>query len=196
MRIGIHQPNFVPHFGFFHKMSMCDAFIILEQVQYEKNGYQNRYFLQGKQKWITMPIKHGVDQIFNKYYTNGESLVQLNTEFILWVMRVLSIKTVLWKDVVTDSRSTQRLLDNLNHYGATHYVTSPGAKDKYLDEDLIKKAGIDIIYSKHPNDKMNILEMFETFGIEGTRKQLYQKPDAAVQGPPCTEKPSTNEEGS
>jgi hypothetical protein len=124
-----------------------------------------------------MPVHHGLDPIYKKIYTNGESLFQLNTDFILWVGRVLGIKTKIVFDVVSDSRGTQRILDNLNHYGANVYVTNPSAKDKYLDEELLRNAGIDIEYSSHQNEKLNILEMFEQFGIEGTRKQLFKPMD-------------------
>lgn len=154
---------------------MCDLFIILEQVQFEKNGYQNRYFLQKKQKWVTMPVEHGLEPIYKKKYTNGEDLARLNVDFIFWMRNVLSIHTKITRDVYTESRSTQRLIDNLNFYGATTYVTSPSAKDKYLDEQAIRDAGIDIEYCTHPLAKMNILEMLEDYGIEGTRAQLYQR---------------------
>jgi len=172
MRIGIHQPNFIPHWGFFYKMSMCDKFVILSKVQFEKGGYQNRYFLQGKQKWVTMPVEGGLDPIEKKFYTNGSGLLDLNLQFIEFMKQVLSIPCELVIDVATNSTSTQRLIDNLNYYGATAYVTSSSAKHKYLDEDLIKKAGMDVIYSDHPFSNMNILEMLETFGIEGTRAKL------------------------
>lgn len=175
MRVGIHQPNFFPHFGFFYKMSMCDKFVILSEVQFEKNGYQNRYFLQGKQKWVTMPVNGGLEPIFKKSYTNSVHLETLNLSIINNLKDILSINCEIVKDVVSNNRSTQRLIDNLNHYGATAYVTSPSAKNKYLDEQAIKNAGIDIIYSSHKNEKLNILEMFELYGIEGTRKQLWKK---------------------
>jgi hypothetical protein len=174
MRIGIHQPNFVPHFGFFYKMSQCDIFIILSQVQFEKNGYQNRYFLQDKQKWVTKPVNGGLEPIYTKGYTDGANLLNINMRFIEWVADVLDIKAEIVIDIPTNSRSTQRLIDNINHYGGTVYVTNPSAKDKYLEEDLMKAAGIDIEYSSTPNSNLNILEMFEKFGIEGTKKQLYK----------------------
>lgn len=175
MRIGIHQSNFFPHFGFFNKMSMCDKFIILSEVQFEKNGYQNRYFLQGKQKWVTMPVNGGLEPIHRKLYTNNIPLEGLNVQIIKCLKDILSIDCQILRDIVTESKSTQRLIDNLNHYGATAYVTSPGAKDKYLDEQSIRDSGIDIVYSSHQYDKLNILEMFEQFGIEGTRNQLCGK---------------------
>lgn len=174
LRVAIHQPNFVPHFGFFYKMSQCDLFIILSQCQFEKNGYQNRYYLQGKERYVTMPVQSGLEPIHQKQYANGAKLDQLNVNFIMWMKDVLSIDARIVHDVVTNSRGTQRLLDNLNYYGATTYLTNPSAKDKYLDEKIIRDAGIDIEYSEHPLAKYNILEMLETHGIEGTRKQLWK----------------------
>lgn len=175
MRVGIHQTNFVPHLGFFYKMSQSDIFVLLTQVQFEKNGYQNRYFLHKKQKWVTKPVQGGLEPIHQKYYVGGQNLADLNTQFILWAKDVLDIRTQVVMDVATNSSSTQRLIDNLNFYGATTYITHPSAKDKYLDEESIRKAGIDIEYSNCQNAKLNILECFEEFGIEGTKKQLWKR---------------------
>ena len=66
------------------------------------------------------------------------------------------------------------LIDNLNFYGASTYITHPSAKSKYLDEDLIVGAGITVEYSTSVYEKFNILEMFEKLGIEGTKKQLWK----------------------
>lgn len=174
MRISIHQPNFFCHFGLIYKISMSDIFICLSQVQFEKNGYQNRYFLQGLNKWVTKPVNHGLEPIFTKEYVGGTKLLDLNLRILKIFLDILDIKTQVVIDIPTASKSTQRLLDNLNHYGATAYITNPSAKDKYLDEDMIRKAGIDIIYSSHPEEKLNILEMFEKYGIEGTKNQLWK----------------------
>lgn len=174
MRVAIHQPNFVPHFGFFYKMSQCDIFVVLSQVQFEKNGYQNRFFIQKHQRWVSMPINHGMDPIYKKRYTNGLRLDLHNIMFIKWMADTLSIEARIVPDVVTNASGTQRLLDNLNFYGATTYITHPSAKDKYLDEQLLKTAGIDVEYSDHQYAKWNIMEMLEEFGVEGTRKQLFR----------------------
>lgn len=181
VRIGIHQPNLVPHFGFFYKMSQSDIFILLTQVQFEKNGYQNRYFLQGAQKWVTKPVLGGLDPIKDKYYTDGSNLVKINSEFIYWMADFLDIPTEIVFDIPTASLDpTQRLIDNINHYGGTIYVTNPGAKEKYLKEDLMKSAGIDIEYSKPQFAELNILEMLEKFGVESVKKQLCKRKEAKV----------------
>lgn len=173
MRVAIHQPNFTPWFPYFYKMSCVDKFVLLNQVQFEKNGFQNRYRLSSG-KWVTKPVVAGTDKICNKFYTDGLSLVQHNIDIIYWIKQTLGIEAELVPDVLTNSSSTQRLIDNLNYHGATVYVTNPTAKDKYLDEDMIRKAGIDIEYCD-TQYKLHIWEMFEKFGIEGTKKQLYKQ---------------------
>lgn len=58
MRVSIHQPNYLPWLGFFHKMSLCDQFVLLDTVPFSKNSYQNRCRIktaQGEQ-WLTVPV--------------------------------------------------------------------------------------------------------------------------------------------
>lgn len=56
--LAIHQPEFCPYVGFFNKMYHADEFVILDDVQFKKNNYQNRnkIFLDGKEKWLTIPV--------------------------------------------------------------------------------------------------------------------------------------------
>ena len=42
MRVTIHQPEHLPWLGFFHKMAVCDVYVLLDSVQFTKNNYQNR----------------------------------------------------------------------------------------------------------------------------------------------------------
>lgn len=58
MIITIHQPNYLPWLGFFYKLSLADVLVFLDNVQFTKNGYQNRTEIktsQGKQ-WLTVPV--------------------------------------------------------------------------------------------------------------------------------------------
>ncbi len=54
----IHQPNFLPWLGFFHKMVSADIFILLDNVPYSKNSYQNRVKIKSAQgeQWLTVPV--------------------------------------------------------------------------------------------------------------------------------------------
>ena len=40
--ISIHQPVYLPWLGFFEKVISSEKFVFLDDVQFEKNGFQNR----------------------------------------------------------------------------------------------------------------------------------------------------------
>ena len=58
--IVIHQPDFLPYLGFFHRLLKADEFIILDHVDLSLGGWVNRdkiKTLQEKDSWITVPIE-------------------------------------------------------------------------------------------------------------------------------------------
>ncbi|MBW1740224.1 MAG: WbqC family protein [Deltaproteobacteria bacterium] len=59
MRVTIHQPEFVPWLGFFHKVSLADTLILLDDVQFRKNYFQNRNRVRTAEgwTWITVPVE-------------------------------------------------------------------------------------------------------------------------------------------
>ena len=59
MKIAIHQPNYLPWLGYFYKIACVDIFILLDNVQYERNGYINRCQIKTPRGlfWLTLPIK-------------------------------------------------------------------------------------------------------------------------------------------
>lgn len=59
MTISIHQPNFLPWLGYFYKIHRSDFFVILDDVQFTKNGFINRNRIKTPQgeNWITMPVR-------------------------------------------------------------------------------------------------------------------------------------------
>jgi len=65
--ITIHQPNFLPWPGFFHKWMLADAFVLLDTVQYEKNDWLNRNRIKTAQgaQWVTAPVRYRYPQKIN-----------------------------------------------------------------------------------------------------------------------------------
>jgi hypothetical protein len=57
----IHQPDFVPYLGFFHRLLYADVFVILDHVQMSKRGWVHRDKIKTKDgaAWISVPI-HGL----------------------------------------------------------------------------------------------------------------------------------------
>lgn len=180
IKIAIHQANFCPWYPFFYKMAMVDKFILLNNVQFEKNGFQNRF--KYKDKWMTKPVKSGMCRISEKEFTDGNRLLDINLMWIEAIKDTLSIKAELVDDYIHKLEDmsfddpTDRLIDLIKWHEGDVYVTNPEAKDKYLNEDKMRDAGIKIEYCVVPrNLRKHTFEIFEEFGIEGAIKQLPKK---------------------
>lgn len=66
--ISIHQSQFLPWVPYFYKYLNSDTFVILDDVQFQKNGVQNRNTIKtptGAQ-WLTLPIKHKLGTPINE----------------------------------------------------------------------------------------------------------------------------------
>lgn len=56
--VTIHQPEHLSYLGLFHKISQADTLVLLDNVQFEKNYFQNRnrvYTSSGVQ-YVTVPV--------------------------------------------------------------------------------------------------------------------------------------------
>ena len=80
--IAIHQPNYLPWPGFFHKWMMADAFVILDTVQYHKNEWQNRNRIKTYNgvQWLTLPV----------HYRFGQKIQEITIASELWVRKQIS----------------------------------------------------------------------------------------------------------
>jgi len=58
MRVAIHQPHYMPWFGYLRKIEEADVFVYLDNADYEKNGFQNRnrILIDGREHWLTVPV--------------------------------------------------------------------------------------------------------------------------------------------
>jgi len=73
-KVTIHQPEHFPYMGFFQKISASDIFIILDNVKFNKNGFQHRnriLTLEEKEEWITVQVgKSAWNQNINEIKVN------------------------------------------------------------------------------------------------------------------------------
>jgi hypothetical protein len=73
MRVAIHQPQYLPYLGFFHKLVHSDVFVLLDRVQFQKNGLQNRNKIKTRQgwQWLTVPVLHEFGQSISQVRLNS-----------------------------------------------------------------------------------------------------------------------------
>ena len=72
MICAIHQPQTFPWIGYFAKIIQSDVFVILDNVQFKKNEWQNRNRLKtpnGRQ-WLTVPVIHNFGQLIGDVKIN------------------------------------------------------------------------------------------------------------------------------
>jgi hypothetical protein len=55
----IHQPDFLPHLGFFHKLLHADKLVILDDVQFLRRGWSHRDKIKTRngEVWLTVGLK-------------------------------------------------------------------------------------------------------------------------------------------
>lgn len=64
MNIAIHQPQYFPWLPYFLKIEESDLFVILDTVDFQKNGLQNRNLIKTAQgaHWLTVPVRQQLGQ--------------------------------------------------------------------------------------------------------------------------------------
>jgi hypothetical protein len=181
MIISCHQPNLLPWTPYFEKIQQSDLFVILENVQFTRHQFQNRFEYQGK--WQTMPVERGHlnDLIKDKKYLEpfsswnrvkrsvaktqlsqfdeliSENLSRTNTLIIDRLCQMMKINTPMIKDTKSDqANASQKLLEICLKHGATTYLSGPSGRN-YLNEDIFTLNGIEIRYFE-PKNREHILE--------------------------------------
>jgi len=121
VRITIHQPEHFPYMGFFQKIQNADIIVLLDNVKFRKNYFQNRNkFInkQGVEEWFGVPVGKKsnsflINEIFPANVTNwknkvvnkikhnfnydleriysNNTLCEINVESIKWAMSKLNI---------------------------------------------------------------------------------------------------------
>jgi len=77
MKVVLHQPQYFPYPGFFHKLMLADTFVLLDNTQYDKRfTNRNKIWTPHGFVWLTVPIKKE-----DKFSSNKE--VKINND-ILW----------------------------------------------------------------------------------------------------------------
>jgi len=153
-KVTIHQPEHFPYMGFFQKIAAADLFIVLDNVKFKKNDFQNRNkikTLAGADDWITVPVEKKAasknikdvlvssdprwrKKLLKKIYQNlkfdatdiyaHDKLIDINMASIQWAMKQMGITTKMIFSSEIDAEGNKSLL-------LTNLLKSVGAK-KYI----------------------------------------------------------------
>lgn len=71
----IHQPGYLPWAGYFAKMMQADVFCHLDNVQFTKNGWQNRNRIKTARgaQWLTVPVRRRHPQAIREVEIDGRT---------------------------------------------------------------------------------------------------------------------------
>ena len=186
MILGAHQLHYLPWLRYFHKIASCDVFVVLDNIQFNKNGWQNRNKIKTSQGplILTVPVlqkfqqnlldveidqKQGWGKKHERtlqihyqkapYFRDHESFLRevferpwqrlndLNNELLFYFLKVLGIKTKIIRssEISLKGEATERLTGICKELGARAYVTGAYATQVYLDADIFKREGIELI---------------------------------------------------
>jgi len=74
MIVGIHQPQYLPYIGYFDKIDRADIFVLLDDVQFKKNEWQNRNRIKSAQgwQWFTVPVLYRFGENISEVKINNK----------------------------------------------------------------------------------------------------------------------------
>jgi hypothetical protein len=72
--VAAHQPHYLPWLGYLDKLAKCDVFVVMDDLQYEAQNFQNRnrVKLNHGPGWLTVPLLRGAqtDRVLDKRIDN------------------------------------------------------------------------------------------------------------------------------
>ena len=65
MKLAIMQPYFLPYIGYFQLINAVDEFVVYDNIEFTKKGWinRNRILVNGKDSYITIPLKKDSDYL-------------------------------------------------------------------------------------------------------------------------------------
>lgn len=154
-KISIHQSQYLPWAPYFKKIAKSDIFVSLDNVQFQKNGVQNRNKIRDKDKefWLTIPVNQSLEEKINeKIITNKiilkkhwRSIEQCYSKSINWDKYKFKLAEIFLDEYILLTDINQELInyimEELNiqtevYFASQLQITS---KSNQLIVDICKK---------------------------------------------------------
>ncbi|HDK7174840.1 TPA: WbqC family protein [Clostridium botulinum] len=142
MILSAHQPAYLPWLGYFHKIAVSDIFVILDEVQFEKNSFTNRNKIKTSNgsTWISVPMQ--MNGHTNKTINEMEIDNKYNWKEKHWKSIYLNYKKSsyfnLYSDFLEDTYKKEwNSLTKLTEYMTTYFLDEIGIKTKLYRQSHI-----------------------------------------------------------
>ena len=144
--VSIRQPGYLPYLGFFKKIESSDVFVFLDDVQFEKNDWDNRNKIKTPDgaAWLTIPILHKFGTKLNEIkIDNTQDWNKKHTKTLEMNYQKTKYFSKYWKDVEFILNKKWDKLIDLNFEFITYFmkklkIETPTIKSSELK---IKKTG-------------------------------------------------------
>ena len=116
-KVCVRQPGYLPYIGFFKKIESSDVFVFLDDVQYEKNGFDNRNKIKTSEgfMWLTVPVYYKFGQFVNEFKTaNNEDRIRKHRKGIKINYQKATFFSEYWNDIESILSQKWEFLIDLN----------------------------------------------------------------------------------
>lgn len=143
MILSAHQPAYLPWLGYFHKIAISDVFVILDDVQFEKNSFTNRNKIKTPNGSIWVGVPMSMDGHIGKTIKEMEISNKFNWAEKHWKSIYLNYKKApyfnLYCDFLEDTYKKEwSSLTNLTENMTEYFLEQLGIETKIYRQSEIK----------------------------------------------------------
>lgn len=142
--ITIHQSQYLPWLPYFDKILRSDIFVILDDVQFQKNGIQNRNQIKTPDgpMWLTVPVKHEFGQFIKEVRVVDQQFIKKHLKsFTSYYSKTPYFKNIFDELCSIYTLSQRMYLHKLNIALIKFILNKLETKVKIIESSTIKKEG-------------------------------------------------------
>jgi len=165
MTVVIHQPDFLPHLGFFQRFLHADLWVVLDNVQFLTRGWHHRDKIKspGGERWVSVAVRKASRQVkINEVYLSTTvdwragnlNLISENYRKAPFFKEVFPYIEELYnykcERLMEFNLKSIEMLMTLFDIGIERKLASslkPAGKANHLLVDILKKTGADVYLS-------------------------------------------------
>jgi len=145
MILSAHQLHYLPWLRYFHKIALSDVFVVMDNIQFNKNGWQNRNKIKCAQGWmyLTIPIlqkfQQRIDEVKIEMTQNWRQKHWNSIVLNYGKARYFNEHKVFFEKIYQTEWAT---LNDINYEMLRYYLQALGIKTKIIKSSELAVEGI------------------------------------------------------